>query len=205
MDHVPPKSIFPPGLPSDIRMVSAPACQRCHDINKKDDTTIRNILVSTRDAEGHPAVTRGLGGKRDRSLSRSLERGGGDFEALVRTMRKVDVETPAGIYLGKDWAFNFDDPLMDRFMERLSRALLWYEFQQPYFEGTFRWRMNIDLPDLVYEGLMRFGRLRKVHDVFSYGLTAMKDDAPSWVVANFYGCTEFMIRVTKTEISNEQS
>jgi hypothetical protein len=64
-------------------------------------------------------------------------------------MTLVDVKTPAGIYLGRDWAFDFDYPVMNLFVERLSRALLWYEFGQPHFNGAFGWRMNLEMPTLV--------------------------------------------------------
>jgi hypothetical protein len=109
-------------------------------------------------------------------------------------MTLVDVKTPAGIYLGRDWAFDFDYPVMNLFVERLSRALLWYEFRQPHFNGAFGWRMNLEMPTLVYEGMQRFGRVRRVGDVFAYGIMPLKDDEPSWAVANFYG----LIRVRHT-------
>ena len=70
MDHVPPRSMFPEKLPHDVELVTAPACRRCHDANKKHDTTLRNILISTRETEQHPAVIGGLAGKRDRSFIR---------------------------------------------------------------------------------------------------------------------------------------
>lgn len=196
---MPPRSLFPKNLPIGTQMVTVPACQLCHNANEKDDTSIRNLLISTQQSERHPVVIESLAGKRDRSLVRSLQRGRGDFQKLIRNMKIVDVETPARIYLGKAWAFDYDNPLMDRFVERLSRALLWYEFHQPYFVGAFAWRMNNELPSVIYEAIQRFGRVRKVHDVFVYGLTELKDDFPSWVVANFYGSIEFLIRVTKAE------
>ena len=199
MDHSPPRSLFPEKLPTDTRMVTAPACQPCHDANMKDDTTVRNILISTQESERHPAVIHTLAGKRNRSLERSVERSGADLQGLLQTMTLVDVRTPAGIYIGKNWAFNFDSPVMNRFIERLSRALLWYEFQEPYFRGAFAWRINVELPAPVYEGIQRFGRLRNVHDVFAYGLTHLRDDSPSWIVANFYASIEFLISVTRTE------
>lgn len=55
--------------------------------------------------------------------------------------------------------------------------------------------MNIDLGDLVYAGLAKFGRVRKVHDVFAYGLTQPKYDEPEWIVMNFYGALEIFTRV----------
>ncbi len=57
-------------LVEGVEFVTAPACRGCHGANKKDDTTIRNILISTRETEQHPAVIGGLAGKRDRSFIR---------------------------------------------------------------------------------------------------------------------------------------
>src|ERR1035437_6543267 len=93
MDHVPPQSMFPEKLPHDVELVTAPACKRCHDANQKDDTITRNILISTRETERHPAVIAGLAGKRDRSFMRSLERSGGDFRELLQTLKVVEVRT----------------------------------------------------------------------------------------------------------------
>ena len=199
MDHVPPRSMFPDKVPPYVQMVSAPACTECHDANKKDDVVIRNILISTRDTEQHSAVLGGLAGKRDRSFIRSLKRGGRDFHQILQTMKLVDVKTPAGLYLGQHWAFDFDNPIMNRFVERLARALLWYEFRQPHFEGEFGWRTNLEMPSLVYEGMQRFGRMRRVGDVFAYGVMPLKDEGPSWAITNFYGMIEFFIRTSKTE------
>lgn len=191
--------MFPDKLPPDVQMVSAPACTGCHDANKKDDVVIRNLLISTRDTEQHPAVLGGLAGKRDRSFIRSLGRSGRDFHQFLQTMELVDLKTPAGLYLGQHWAFDFDNPAMNRFVERLARALLWYEFQQPHFEGEFDWRANREMPPLVYEGMQRFGQLRRVSDVFVYGITPLKDEGLSWAITNFYGMIEFFIRTSKTE------
>ena len=55
-------------------------------------------------------------------------RGGRDFQQILQTMKLVDVKTPA----------------------------LWYEFRQPHFNGGFGWRMNVEMPTLVYEGMQRF-------------------------------------------------
>lgn len=198
MDHVPPRSMFPDKLPSDVQMVSAPACTECHNANKKDDVVIRNLLISTRDTEQHPAVLGGLAGKRDRSFIRSMGRSGRDFHHFLQAMKLVDVKTPAGLYLGQHWAFDFDNPAMNRFVERLARALLWYEFQQPHFEGKCDWCANLELPTLAYERMQRLGRLRRVSDVFAYGITPLKDEGLSWAITNFYGMIEFFIRTSKT-------
>jgi len=55
--------------------------------------------------------------------------------------------------------------------------------------------MNVDLGDLGYAGLAKFGRVRKVHDVFAYAVTTPKQNEPSWVVLNFYRALEMPVRV----------
>ena len=76
--------------------------------------------------------------------------------------------------------------------------------KQTFFLGSFAWRMNTELPPQVYEGLQKYGRLRKVTDVFAYGLTQLKDAGPAWIVTNFCGCIEFLIRTAKTESTVDQ-
>ena len=58
----------------------------------------------------------------------------------------------------------------------------------------------LDMPTLVYEGVQRFGRLRRVGDLFAYGVMPLNDDARSWAITNFYGIIEFFIRTAKTEL-----
>jgi hypothetical protein len=134
--------------------------------------------------------------KRDRSLARSMDGRPGDFLKLLKVMKLVDVCTPAGIYLGKDWAFDLNCPVMTRFIERLARALLWYEYKQPFFKGNFDFKPEI-APPIVYEGIQQYGRIRKVHDVFAYGIIHPKTDKRSWVVVSFFGWIEFQIRVCR--------
>jgi hypothetical protein len=150
------------------------------------------LFISVRETEFTPHVKQGLVSKRDRSFDRNQS----ELLRLLRLAQRVEVKTPAGIYLRDDVAFTFDVPIVHGFVERVCRALLWEEFRVGYFSGEFRFRMNIDLGDLAYAGLAKFGRLRKVHDVFAYGLARPKKDGRCWVVMNFYGTLEFFAQVT---------
>ena len=115
---------------------------------------------------------------------------------MVQLTRPVEVRSPAGIILRDDLAFDLKAPVVTVFLTRLCRGLLWQEFKLQYFEGEFEWRMNVDPDPRVYEGLARFGRLRKVHDVFAYGVTQPKLSEAGWLVINFYGRFEILARVT---------
>jgi hypothetical protein len=165
----------------------------------KDDATVRNLLVSTREAEQHPTVLGGLADRRDRSLTRSADRSGADVRELLDIMKEVELVTSSGVCAGKALAFDFDNAILDRFVERLSRALLWHAFQQEHFHGRFDWRMNVDLPSAVYEGVMRYGKMRRVGEVLAYGVTPLSVSSPSWLFADFFGCTEFMIKTEHAE------
>jgi hypothetical protein len=59
--------------------------------------------------------------------------------------------------------------------------------------------MNLEMPTLVYAGMQRFGRIRRVGKLFAYGIMPLQDDEPAWAVANFYGMIEFVIRTAKTQ------
>jgi hypothetical protein len=199
MDHVPPRAIFPEKLTAEVRMVTAPACTECHNENQKDDATIRNLLISAEDVEQHPTIINTLGGKRDRGFKRSLKSSEGDLQRLLSMMKIVERTTPKGIYIGKEWVLDYDNHVMNRFVRRLGRALLHFEFSQDYFEGQFGWRMNLEIPAIVYEGICLHGKARKVTDEFSYVVTELKNDNPAWAVISFYGRIEFLIRITKVE------
>jgi hypothetical protein len=190
-DHVPPRSFFPEKLPSSTLLITVPCCKTCHKTSQASDAVLRNLFISVRETESSKHIKQGLAGKRDRSFDRNQP----EFLRLLRLVQRVEVKTPGGIFLRNDLAFNFDVPIVHKFVERASRAILWEEFRLPYFAGTFPWRMNVDLGELGYAGLAKFGRIRKVHDVFAYGVTVPKDREPVWVVLNFYGWLEILARV----------
>jgi hypothetical protein len=130
------------------------------------------LFISVRETESTPHVRQSLVSKRDRGFDRNQS----ELLRLLQLSERVEVKSPGGIFLRDDLAFNFDVLVVHNFIERLCRALLWEEFRVGYFAGSFGWRMNMDLGDLAYAGLAKFGRVRKVHDVFAYGLTRLKED-----------------------------
>lgn len=196
-DHVPPRSFFPDKIHHETKLITVPACKSCHDISMKDDFMLRTILTSTRETENIPVVKNNLLSKRNRGLKRSLKRSGKEFHDLLNYLEIVELKTQTGIIYGKDIAFNFDIPIMHRFIERLSRALLWHEFQESYFAGAFGWRLNLEVEPFIYEGVRQFGRINKIENVFAYGITPFRPKIPSWIFANFYGMIEFFIRVSR--------
>ncbi len=111
--------------------------------------------------------------------------------------QKVDVVSPGGIFLREDLVLNLDTPLMHSFVHRMCRGLLRAEFGLEYFEADIGWRLNVEQPPIVYQGLAKFGRVRVIHDVFIYAVTKPKGDAPNWVIMNFYRRLEIFARVLR--------
>ena len=196
-DHVPPRSFFPAKLPPRTRLITVPCCRRCHSISQRDDALIRNLFVSFVETESTPYVKHDLLFKRDRSFDRHSA----ELRRLIQLTRPVEVRSPGGIIVRDDLAFDLKAPVVTAFLTRLCRGLLWHEFKLQYFEGEFEWRMNMDPDPRVYEGCARLGRLRKVHDVFAYGVTQPKGSEPGWLIINFYGRFEILARVTMLRIN----
>jgi hypothetical protein len=190
-DHIPPRCFFAEKLPSVPKLMTVPSCRECHGESQRTDGTIRNLLISIRDTEGAPIVKHHLAQKRDRSFS--LDRM--ELPRLAAITRRVDVMSPGGIFLREDLAFDFNTPVMHSFVERMCRGLLRAEFGLEYFEADIGWRLNVEQPDIVYQGLAKFGRLRVIHDVFVYAVTRPKGDEPIWVIMNFYRRMEIFARV----------
>ena len=153
---------------------------------------LRNLFVSTTETEAMSHVKNDLRFRRDRSFDRKKA----ELLRLLRLTKVVEVKSPGGIIIRDDLAFDFNTPAVNAFVIRLCRGLLWEEFRIEYFSGTFDWRMNVELEDAIYEGMAAFGRVRKVHDIFAYGVTAPKNGEPGWVVMNFYGSLEIWARIT---------
>lgn len=131
-----------------------------------------------------------------------------DRKELPRMMsitRRVERISPGGIFLGKDLAFNFDTPLMHSFVDRMCRGLLRAEFGIEYFIGNIEWRLNIDLEDIIYQAMAKFGRMRIIHDVFAYQVTQPKNNEPGWAIMNFYRRLEIFARIIRREAPHASS
>jgi hypothetical protein len=113
-------------------------------------------------------------------------------------MRIVDVYTEEGTFLGERQAFDLNQPEMDRFIGRTTRALLYHDYRIGFAPGQVEWRMapaetTIQaLPTQIKE-LFRNATPRSIGgDVFSYiGFYKPGTTKSLWLL-NFYGGVEFM-------------
>jgi hypothetical protein len=190
-DHIPPRCFFAEKVPSVPARITVPSCRECHHESQRTDGTIRNLLISVRDTESASIVKKHLAHKRDKSFA--LDRM--EFSRLLAITCRVDVTSPGGIFLREDFAFNSDTPVMHSFVERMCRGLVRAEFGLEYFEANVGWRLNVEQPNIVYQGMAKFGRLRALHGVFIYAITRPKEDEPIWVIMKFYRRLEIFARI----------
>lgn len=120
-DHVPPKNLFPEPRPSDL--VTVPSCRTCNATASKDDeyfrlvTSIRYDIAKHPDAAGvWPTSLRGLRRPEHLALRKTFLRG----------VRRVEVRTPAGLYLGKAGAYDVDLGRLNRVATRVVRGLFFH-------------------------------------------------------------------------------
>ena len=183
-DHVPPKSFFPRPRPHNL--ITVPCCVECNAEYGKDDERVRNILTSLDATENHKAIREQLGGNRNRSWQR--DRGKSAVQHVLTSLKVVDVYTAGGIFLGDRLAFDLDQPVMDRFIGRTTRALIYHEYGIGFVEGHVAWRkppMETILP-LSTKPKSIGG------DVFSYVRYYKPGAAKSLWILTFYGVVEFM-------------
>ncbi len=145
-DHVPPLCLFPT-RPKDA--ITVPSCRRCNETHGRDDERVRNLLTSLASTESHPAIQGDLSGRRDRALKRDLTNlRGKHVQHLLDSLSTVEVRTPAGLHLGGGLAFDLDQPVLDRFLSRLTRALLYHEINVLARDCEIDWSMAPSLSDV---------------------------------------------------------
>jgi len=142
-DHVPPKNLFAKPRPSDL--ITVPSCLKCNGEFGKDDEQVRNIITSLENVENHPSVQSQLAKKRNRSLER--KEGKNNLRHLTDSLKPVDLVTDTGKVIERRIAFDLDQPVMDRFAERVTRGLLYHESDIGYTVGTVKWRIAPDADD----------------------------------------------------------
>jgi hypothetical protein len=196
-DHIPPKCFFPTPRPSNL--ITVPSCRQCNNNFSKGDERVRNLITSLESTEDHPAIKNQLGDKRYRSLFR--DRGITNLNHLINSLMTKDRYSDGGIYLEKAPAFNLDQPLMDRFFDRMSRALLYHENSIGYVNCRVEWHVSPNFSSIEnipndIEKLLKCGKLRILGDnIFYYVGWFLPEKVNSLWILGFYDSVEFMTRL----------
>ena len=103
-------------------MITVPACRKCNNSSKLDDEYFRWFVATVGD---QTAPSDAL--IKDRVLPRFRE-SPALLHAIMQKSRFVDVYSPAGLWLGKRPAFEFERPRIQAVIERTVRGLYLHEF-----------------------------------------------------------------------------
>jgi len=194
-DHIPPRNLFPKPRPDNL--ITVPSCSGCNREYGKDDERVRNLITSLYDTESHPAIIDQIGPKRGRSFQRP--EGITNLRHFLKSLKPVEAYTKGGIYIGDSVAIDMDQPVMNRFFERMVRGLLYHTNEIEYFEGVFKWRLTLSpeeiqsLPDEIKQMILHGVRGYLGDNIFSYIGVVYPGKAKSLWFMNFYGGIEFMV------------
>jgi hypothetical protein len=198
-DHIPPQSFFPKPRPSNL--ITVPSCSECNREFGKIDEIVRNLLTSIDTTEIHPAVVKQLADKRNRSLGR--DGGIHSFNYFLENISLMDRYSEEGIYLGKHPAFELNTIVMDNFMERIGRGLLFHYCEIGFGDYEFNWKLSppTNTFNSIPEDLKRFilsGRMETFGDkVFSCAAYTYPGKIRSLWLLRFYDGIEFMLLISE--------
>lgn len=184
-DHVPPQCFFPDPAPN-VNRVTVPCCPECRVGGEKDETPVRNLLISCLQAESHPVVQFQLAGRRNRSFDKDRTQ----FDQLVQRMVPITIKVPSGA-IGTARGFNLDCSLMDNFIHRVTRALVHEERRTGYVASTIKWKLNP--PGEALAGFNQLGCIRHIGDVFSYAVIFSPKPPTSFWYLQFYQYLGFLV------------
>jgi len=207
-DHVPPQCLFPTPRPDNL--ITVPSCDVCNGTFGKDDERVRNLLTSLDVTEKHPSIVDQIADKRNRAFRR--KRGENNFLHILRSLKMVDVYSSGGIFLGRRPAFNLDQDVMNRFIERITRALISHETGVGYVKGKVQWMKvpNEEYSKLIVKQLKEIfgmiGRTKEIGEgIFRYiGFYKESFRTNSLWVTIFYNGVVFMSTFLEEEESLEE-
>jgi hypothetical protein len=134
-DHVPPRCFFHTPIPHGVQLITVPCCETCRKAGEKDEAFVRNLFISTAEAELQNGQETFLSRKRNRSFVKDRRQ----LQRIIKTLRPVELKSPAGLYFGRAVAFDFNAPEMDRFFLRMSKALRHREVVPGFVECSVQW------------------------------------------------------------------
>jgi hypothetical protein len=136
---------------------------------------------------------------------RTLSKNIGLRKRVARSLKEVDVTTPAGLYLGRAMTIQPDEPRLERFVGKIVRGLYYLEYGNslsPEVQITSHWlRVASDAKhaEKFKDELLVGSRQRQ--DVLEYRLNrvAAQPDNSMWVIRFFGRVVFWCISVEKGE------
>lgn len=122
-DHVPPKNLFPKPRPSGL--VTVRCCETCRRGQSLDDEYFTRMVAMRHDLTNHPAAAQVLE-TIHRSFTKPHKRG--FTQALLQSVKEFDLQSKAGLYLGRAASYDVDFERLCRVIERTTLGLYFNEF-----------------------------------------------------------------------------
>lgn len=119
-DHVPPKAFFPKPRPSNLTTV--PSCWACNQIASRDEEYFLAALMFSDAGVTNPG--RKLWTEK---LHRMYAKNLGLRRQVARSLRQIELTTPAGIYLGQRMALYYDEKRLEAVASKVIRGLFFLE------------------------------------------------------------------------------
>lgn len=188
-DHVFPKQLFHPPLPSN--MITAPACSGCQQSLQPDEDYFRFFVTGT--AYGHSTATRLWEGPMRRGFRRP--QGRALYEAILNSGVDVEIDTPEGRQ--SRTAFTAD---WDRFRPvffKILRGLHWHH-RSALLSDEVKLRVDYQTREnpLPTEAVMLVGDSPwyTVGDVIQYSWACFDEDPRySMAMVMFYDRSQFLL------------
>ena len=121
-DHVPPKSFFPKPLPAN--MITVPSCDECNNNKGKDE---KYFLATFMFSEA--GVT--SSGKKlwEQKLYRMYKKNTGLRHKIVKSVKRLNVFTPSGIFIRRGLAIGMDEVRLSKVIDKIVRGLYFFEYK----------------------------------------------------------------------------
>ena len=193
-DHIPPKCFFPSPRPNNL--ITVPCCEECNNNFGKDDERVRNLLTSLASTENHLAIQSELESKRNRSFLRV--EGKSNLQHMFDSFTPVDI-FKEGNLIGKTLVLDLDQRVVDRFIERVARALIYYENDIGFFKGNSKWRLpptekEFETMPNELRKLICIAKMKEIGGkIFQYYGKFFPDKPGSFWILRFYDGFELMI------------
>jgi hypothetical protein len=201
MDHVVPKCLFVPPLPSD--MVTVPACKGCNQKKALNDPFLRDLLVMDLQCADFP-IAKGL---RTGKVMRAAKKNRSEVvRSIVKNARPKPMYTNGGLYLGHYPSIPLDGDRMDEIFQTIVRGL-YYKLRlirlpdNCVFEISRVDPLHIQEAIRDMEGIKAVGPLR-IGEVFRCYVTYAidNDHTTAWLLGFMGG---FFLHVL-TQTANEE-
>lgn len=190
-DHVPPEGFFPKPKPTNL--IKVPACESCNNGASKDEEWLLAILMFT-DAGVSKA------GKKhwDQKLHRMYRKNHGLRRKIAKSLQKVNLFTPMGLFAGRAMTIEHDERRSSRVLNKIVRGLYYHEYKEalpPTVSITCKLLKRGPLIAEVdkYASQLQFGS-RQWPDLFEYRFNrvAERPQGSMWLI-RFFGNIVFWV------------